>query len=52
VFEKLDESRIKNLLKYVCQENVGQVFITDTHADRLENSLSQFGNAVQIIELK
>jgi DNA replication and repair protein RecF len=51
VFEKLDESRIRNLLKYVCQQNNGQVFITDTHADRLENSLSQFGNTVQIIEL-
>ncbi len=33
VFEKLDESRIKNLLQYVCKENNGQVFITDTHAD-------------------
>ena len=35
VFEKLDESRIKNLLKYVCQENNGQVFITDTHAKKI-----------------
>jgi DNA replication and repair protein RecF len=51
VFEKLDESRMKNLLKYVCRENTGQVFITDTHADRLQNSLTQFGNEVQIIEL-
>jgi len=52
VFEKLDESRIKNLLKYVCKENNGQVFITDTHAERMANSLSQFGNTIQIIELK
>ena len=52
VFEKLDESRIKNLLKYVCVENDGQVFITDTHAERLLDSLSQFGNDVQIIELE
>ncbi len=52
VFEKLDESRIKNLLKYVCKENNGQVFITDTHADRLEEALSQYGNTVQIIDLK
>lgn len=52
VFEKLDESRIKNLLKYVCKENNGQVFITDTHAERLMDSLSQFGNTVQIIELE
>jgi DNA replication and repair protein RecF len=51
VFEKLDESRIKNLLEYVCKENTGQVFITDTHADRLEKSLSQFGHEMQIIEL-
>lgn len=51
VFEKLDESRIANLLKYVCKENSGQVFITDTHAERLQISLSQFGDAVQLIEL-
>lgn len=52
VFEKLDEGRIKNLLQYVCSENNGQVFITDTHADRLEEALSQFGDTVQIIELE
>ncbi len=52
VFEKLDESRIKNLLQYVCSENNGQVFITDTHADRLQEALSQFGDTVQIIELE
>lgn len=51
VFEKLDENRMRNLLEYVCQKNNGQVFITDTHADRLRAALSQFGNTVQIIEL-
>jgi DNA replication and repair protein RecF len=43
---------MKNLLEYVCKENSGQVFITDTHAARLEAALSQFGNPVQIIELE
>jgi DNA replication and repair protein RecF len=51
VFEKLDESRIENLLNYVCCENNGQVFITDTHHERLLNTLSQFDQEVQIIEL-
>lgn len=51
VFEKLDEYRMKNLLEYVCQKNIGQVFITDTHMERLQTGLSQFGNMVQIIEL-
>jgi DNA replication and repair protein RecF len=52
VFEKLDENRVQNLLKYVCNENNGQVFITDTHAQRLESALSQFGNEIQIIALE
>ncbi len=51
VFEKLDEERMKNLLQYVCENNNGQVFITDTHRDRLEAALAGFKNEVQIIQL-
>lgn len=51
VFEKLDEIRMKNLLQYVCKKNAGQVFITDTHRERLENALADFKDEVQIIEL-
>jgi DNA replication and repair protein RecF len=51
VFEKLDEIRMKNLLQYVCKKNDGQVFITDTHKERLVNALSEFVSHVQIIEL-
>jgi DNA replication and repair protein RecF len=51
VFEKLDGIRMKNLLRYVCKENAGQVFITDTHRERLEDALSEFSDEVQIIEL-
>ena len=51
VFEKLDEIRMKNLLQYVCKKNNGQVFITDTHKERLLNALSEFADQVQIIEL-
>ena len=50
VFEKLDEERMKNLLDYVCRQNDGQVFITDTHYERLSGALSKFGE-VQIIQL-
>lgn len=51
VFEKLDEMRMKNLLHYVCKKNDGQVFITDTHKERLEHALSEFEKHVQIIVL-
>lgn len=50
VFEKLDENRMNNLLDFVCGENNGQVFITDTHKERLVGSLNKFGQ-FQIIDL-
>ncbi len=51
VFEKLDDLRMQNLLKWVCVDNESQVFITDTHRDRLQNTLNSFGFRPQIIEL-
>ena len=51
VFEKLDESRIINLLKNVCVENEGQVFITDTNTERLTHHLAQINADFSIIEL-
>jgi DNA replication and repair protein RecF len=51
VFEKLDEERISNLLKKVCAENEGQVFITDTNAERLQLQLEQLLVKHEIIVL-
>jgi DNA replication and repair protein RecF len=51
VFEKLDESRISNLLSKVCLENEGQVFITDTNSKRLSSQLKMIKVDHQIIDL-
>lgn len=51
VFEKLDDQRMDNLLKRVCVENEAQVFITDTHEDRIKESLGQLDVPFQVIEL-
>ncbi len=51
VFEKLDEQRMFQLLNWVCTESDGQVFITDTHADRLKGNLSEINVPYQVIEL-
>jgi DNA replication and repair protein RecF len=51
VFEKLDESRMHNLLNRVCMQNDGQIFITDTHRDRIEDHLNKLGATYQLIEL-
>jgi len=51
VFEKLDDNRIQQLLHWVCNENEGQVFITDTHRDRLKETFEKLNTAYQIVEL-
>lgn len=51
VFEKLDEQRMHNLLQWVCTADDGQVFITDTHAERLQQQLQAIGIPHQLIQL-
>jgi DNA replication and repair protein RecF len=51
VFEKLDAERMHNLLYKVCVEENGQVFITDTHAERLRVQLDTFQVNYQLIQL-
>lgn len=51
VFEKLDEERVGNLLEKVCRENEGQVFITDTHEERLRDHLKNVSTEFDLIAL-
>jgi DNA replication and repair protein RecF len=51
VFEKLDERRVANLLRKVCIENEGQVFITDTNEERLKKHLEALFVKYQFIGL-
>lgn len=51
VFEKLDEERIGNLLQQVCVDNNGQVFITDTNAERLRKQLETLNARFDLISL-
>ena len=51
VFEKLDQNRLEKLLEWVCEKNKGQVFLTDTHKERISNALDQFGVTYHLIQL-
>jgi len=51
IFDKLDESRVSQIIDLVSKETFGQIFITDTHADRTENILKQSNNPYQIFNL-
>ncbi|MCX6272273.1 MAG: DNA replication/repair protein RecF [Bacteroidetes bacterium] len=41
VFDKLDEKRAGQLIKLVGEDNFGQVFITDTHFERIKQIFNQ-----------
>jgi len=51
VFEKLDEFRMRNLLDRVCVQDDGQIFITDTHAERIRAEMDGLGVQYQIVGL-
>lgn len=51
IFEKLDSERMNQLLHRVCIAGQAQVFITDTHAERLEAQLQQLGVRYQLLSI-
>ncbi len=51
IFDKLDDSRVTQLVRLVTQEHFGQLFITDTHPERTEEVVKQAGMSYELIEL-
>ncbi|MDX1277958.1 DNA replication/repair protein RecF [Oceanihabitans sediminis] len=51
IFDKLDEQRVAQIIKLVNDENFGQLFISDTHADRTENAVKQVHQSYEIFKL-
>jgi DNA replication and repair protein RecF len=51
VFEKLDEQRMHNLLMQVCAGNQGQLFITDTHEERIRQHFDALGKPFSIVRI-
>ena len=51
IFDKLDENRVSQIIDLVNNDDFGQIFITDTHADRTENILKQGNKPYQIFKL-
>ena len=51
IFDKLDETRVAQIIKLVNDENFGQIFLSDTHADRTENAVKQVHQSYEIFKL-
>tara|TARA_R110002167_G_scaffold58047_2_gene164782 strand:+ start:287 stop:1366 length:1080 start_codon:yes stop_codon:yes gene_type:complete len=51
IFDKLDEQRVGHIIALVNDENFGQIFISDTHADRTENVVKNIHQSYKIFKL-
>jgi DNA replication and repair protein RecF len=52
IFDKLDETRIENLLKLLSKSNFGQVFVTDARPERTRKLLDSFGRPIAFFDIK
>lgn len=51
IFDKLDDTRVSQLIELVNKENFGQIFITDTHKERTENVVKRIHEESKIFEI-
>ena len=51
IFDKLDEARVSKIIEMVNQEEFGQLFISDTHAERTENIVKSTLQSYKIFTL-
>ena len=51
VFEKLDALRMENLLNHICHKMNAQIFLTDTHPERINSIFKNMGREIQHISL-
>ncbi|MFT5761457.1 MAG: DNA replication and repair protein RecF [Polaribacter sp.] len=52
VFDKLDEHRVSQIIELVNKDEFGQIFITDTHAERTEEVIKRSNKPYQIFKLE
>jgi len=51
IFDKLDESRVSQIIELVNNDEFGQIFITDTHSDRIKNIIQRSNKSYQIFKI-
>lgn len=51
IFDKLDENRVSHIIRLVDEANFGQIFLSDTHADRTEHIVKNIHQSYKIFKL-
>lgn len=52
IFDKLDDNRVAHLMKLVSEHSFGQVFITDTEKERVEQAFKKWEIEIDFKEIK
>ena len=52
IFDKFDSKRVEQIIKLVGNERFGQIFITDTHQNRLQDILSSHRTDYKLFNIK
>ena len=52
IFDKLDASRVEQIVKLVAGDNFGQIFITDTNREHLDRILHKVGSDFKIFRVE
>jgi len=51
IFDKLDETRVEQIISLVKNEDFGQLFISDTHSKRTENVIKKIHQSYKMFQL-
>jgi DNA replication and repair protein RecF len=51
IFDKFDAERVEQIIRLVGNNRFGQIFITDTHQDRLQNILSSLDSDFKLMRI-
>ena len=51
VFDKLDENRVSQIIEMVNEDHFGQIFISDTHPERMENIVGRMNGEHKIFKI-
>lgn len=52
IFDKLDASRVEQIIKLVAGDNFGQIFITDTNREHLDRILHKVGSDYKMFRVE
>ncbi len=51
IFDKLDENRVAHIVSLVSTNELGQIFLSDTHAERTESVVKSSNQSYKIFKL-